>query len=632
MFFEGWISTQVNTWKMFGLRLKKVLNDVPIIGAGLGKEAMEKLDKDIKKAENLILESAKKTANGALQMASGIDKPLDKIIDMATDINKAVDEATIRARKMADLRVQIRQSEITLTRDLERNRRKMEEQKLILENQLLPMAERQKAGKEYMNLLDANIKREADIYKNKLKLAKLEMEANDTNDETKKAFYDMVAEKEAMMADATGKRIEVQNKLNDFIKQENVLRKEELKALNDLKAEALTEQAKREIEIKKASLEEDIKLAEFEMERQRLENEDFLSHKLHVNRNNAEEIKKIQREAEQQEYERQKKQIQDLFNLKVNLVKEESNRELEIKEVELKAKLDKDLSNEKNTLAMKRFLNEEYENNLANLRAEYLTNQNKTELELKREHEINLLNIENEHRAERRKQEEEDFNLLKEKEKARVELAINSAETIAKGLISNQNRRLNEETKREIEALNLRKQAGEISEEEFAKKRLEIDRRNFEKKKSLDTREALMNGAVAVMKTIAQMGFTAPLLPFALAGLGVTTGAQVASIQAQKFRFGGNVGGSPHSRGGTIIEADRGEAVIMREAVNPITAPILSAINTSYGGNPISALNDFKGSNNNSSGGTQQIEVINVATDTARINTRVKNLQTSKSF
>jgi hypothetical protein len=573
MFFEGWAQTFVNVFKTFGLKLKRTLNDVPIIGSGLDKEALKKLDKDIETAVKKVQEGAEKMANGALQAASGIEKPFDKIKKGFNDVADAVAVAEKRAKRMQDLTKAIRQSEITLNLDLERNRRKMEEQKLILENQLLPIEQRNKAGKEYMRLLDANIKRESDLSKMKLELARLGMEANDTDDAQKKEYYDMVAENEKMLAEATGKRIEVQNKLNDFQKQEIANKKLAVEELKKKEEEARIEREKAEIETNKKIALDKLATLEFELKKEEILNDGKLKTDLELQKEHEEKI----------------------FNLK-----------------------------------------------LENLKALGLN-----ELELKREHQLSLLEIEKETlkkqqeakeeadkiaKAKAEEEEKKNAELLKNKEKARIELAINSAETIAKGVIENQNRRLSEETKREIEALNLRKQAGEISEEEFAKKRLEIDRKAFEKKKTIDTKEALINGAVAVMKTIAQLGFVNPLLPFALAGLGVTTGAQITSIQAQKFRFGGNVGGATHSRGGTMIEAERGEAVMMREAVNPITAPILSAINTSYGGNPISALNDFKGSNNNSSGGMQTIEVVNVATDTARINTRVKNLQTSKSF
>ena len=46
----------------------------------------------------------------------------------------------------------------------------------------------------------------------------------------------------------------------------------------------------------------------------------------------------------------------------------------------------------------------------------------------------------------------------------------------------------------------------------------------------------------------------------------LAVGAQVATIKAQKFAKGGEIGGKPHSQGGTIIEAERGEFVVRKSA------------------------------------------------------------------
>jgi hypothetical protein len=541
-YFKAWGESFVGMFNIVGLKLKRSLNDVPIIGGGLGKDALKKLDEDIKTQEKKLVDSAKRLEEGFSGAVFGDEKMLETIVK--------------RSQQMDALAKKIRQSEITLTLDLERNRRKMEEQKLILENQLLPIEQRNKAGQEYMRLLDANIKRENDVMAMRLKLAKLGMEANDTDDAQKKEYYDMVAENEKMLAEATGKRIEVQNKLNEFQKLEITNRQ---KAIDDL--------AK------------------------------------------AEEQARIEREAKQLD---------------------ENKRIAQEKLAELEFTQKKEAILNNNKFKSEFQLAKEHEQALFNLKMEYAKELDLEELEVKRENQLATLQIERDELAQINTLRQEALAKEKEEKKQTNEQIKQTSTLVNDELFKNENRRIEQTKQREIEALNLRRQAGELSAEEFEKKRLEIDRKAFKDKKRLDTSQVLINSAVGASKTIAQMGFIGAIP--ALIGLAVQTAGQVASIQAQKFRFGGNVGGAIHSRGGTMIEAERGEAVMMREAVNPITAPILSAINTSYGGNPISALNDFKGSNNNSSGGMQTIEVVNVATDTARINTRVKNLQTSKSF
>ena len=51
-----------------------------------------------------------------------------------------------------------------------------------------------------------------------------------------------------------------------------------------------------------------------------------------------------------------------------------------------------------------------------------------------------------------------------------------------------------------------------------------------------------------------------------------------------KFEQGGYVGGRPHSQGGTIIEAERGEFVMSRNAVESIGLETLNQMNQTGGG------------------------------------------------
>ena len=553
MYFEGWAQTFVGAWQTLGLKLKKVLNNVPIIGAGLGKDALAKLDKDIARAQKKVTDGAQKMANGLLQSASGIEKPFDKIKQGFKDVSKAVGDAEKRAQKMEKLVISIRKSEITLNRDLERNRRKMEEQKLILENQLLPIEERNKAGKEYMRLLDENIKRESDISKMKLEHARLSMEANDTDDIQKKEYYDMVADNERMLAEATGRRKEVQNKLNDFQKQAiaDVKKQEEerLKA----QAEAEKEAQKTALENQKQALQERIALEEFEFKKKQI----------------------LFGGTQQEEYEMEVAHQKTMLDLKLEYAKIAGDSEVEVKR----------------------------ETDLAIL-----------ELEKQR------IDKEKEDAKER---QEYQMGLKADKAKKEQEL-YDAGEKVGQEAFKAELRRIEATQKREIDSLTLRRQAGEISQEEYEKKRLEIEKKAFKEKQNLDVKQVLINAVVGASKLISQLGIGA--IP-ALVALAAQTAGQVANIKAQKFRFGGNVGGKLHSQGGTMIEAEKGEAVIMREAVNPITAPILSAINTAYGGNPIEAIGQ---KNAPMQMQPQRIEVVNVATETTNIANRVKNLQNAR--
>ena len=73
-----------------------------------------------------------------------------------------------------------------------------------------------------------------------------------------------------------------------------------------------------------------------------------------------------------------------------------------------------------------------------------------------------------------------------------------------------------------------------------------------------------------------------------LAALIATQGAlQVATIKAQKYQYGGMVGGQRHSQGGTMIEAERGEFVVSRGGVNAIGIEALNRINAGGGGGSV---------------------------------------------
>ncbi|HAI38105.1 MAG TPA: hypothetical protein DCM40_08270, partial [Maribacter sp.] len=90
--------------------------------------------------------------------------------------------------------------------------------------------------------------------------------------------------------------------------------------------------------------------------------------------------------------------------------------------------------------------------------------------------------------------------------------------------------------------------------------------------------DAVRSG-LAVRKNLNDSGV--PFILSAIAG-GLETAAMVAiatQIRAQQFEQGGFVGGRRHSQGGTLIEAERGEFVMSRNAVQSIGVDNLEAMN-----------------------------------------------------
>ena len=96
-------------------------------------------------------------------------------------------------------------------------------------------------------------------------------------------------------------------------------------------------------------------------------------------------------------------------------------------------------------------------------------------------------------------------------------------------------------------------------------KRTKIEKEYRNKQKAVSLSQAIINGALGITKTFAEYGFT-PLAWIANALLAASTAAQIAVIAAQKFAGGGEIKGKPHSQGGTIIEAEKGEYVVNKLA------------------------------------------------------------------
>lgn len=137
---------------------------------------------------------------------------------------------------------------------------------------------------------------------------------------------------------------------------------------------------------------------------------------------------------------------------------------------------------------------------------------------------------------------------------------------------------IDKRTTRELRGLEAKKNAGIISEEQYDKKREEIERAAFERKKRLDIAMILMNGAVAALKTYAMVGW-----PAAIPGLieiGAQTLGQLAVVSAQEFGDGGMVYGKSHRDGGVPAIMEGGEFVVQKKYVTAETLPILEAANS----------------------------------------------------
>ena len=94
-----------------------------------------------------------------------------------------------------------------------------------------------------------------------------------------------------------------------------------------------------------------------------------------------------------------------------------------------------------------------------------------------------------------------------------------------------------------------------------------------------------MDTATAVMKAMAGSTFTLGMPWTAIAiAMGAAQLALINSQKAPKAALGGLVGGNLHSQGGTMIEAERGEFIMSRDAVDSVGVETMNRINMGGGG------------------------------------------------
>jgi hypothetical protein len=176
-------------------------------------------------------------------------------------------------------------------------------------------------------------------------------------------------------------------------------------------------------------------------------------------------------------------------------------------------------------------------------------------------------------------------------EKEWAAYAIQQAEVVANAAFQINSNLRQAETNNLLDSLNTQRDA-ELSNKELTDaQKIQIEKRYQQQEakikeqaylaqRNADIAQAIINGALAVGKTLAQLGFTPAGLAASVAA-GVTTAAQIAIIQSApipKFEKGGLVDGQLHSQGGTIIEAEKGEYVINRHSTTDYY-PVIDAIN-----------------------------------------------------
>jgi hypothetical protein len=184
--------------------------------------------------------------------------------------------------------------------------------------------------------------------------------------------------------------------------------------------------------------------------------------------------------------------------------------------------------------------------------------------------------------GEKNNQEEVTAN-LEEQAQRREEImgelgnAINQLMRIGFQQIQNQEQ---QQTDFFLQNLQIKKDAGEISEEQYAKLRKSFLQQQAQDQHDLAVFTAAINGALAVINAITTGDPYTAAVRAAIAG--AIAAAEIAVIASQpvpQFEKGGKIKGKRHREGGTIIEAEEGEFVINRKAAKSIGFDNLDALN-----------------------------------------------------
>jgi len=530
----------INSFKLIGLGIKKVLADVPLIGKFIDKEQLEK---DLTAAKQAVTSSFVDLKDAAIELSIGVDA--EKVKEAGEEAAKFFSEAAARGAELDRLQKDIEVNAINLNRESKKGERIYEEQKKIAEDTNLVGEEGAKkrlaAAAAAQAQLNKNVKLQTDQINRELKLAELKTEANDTDREDQKEIQDLIAQKEEVEAKALKKGLLLRNKANSIAQKAE---KERIKAIDDTaKAEKKAIKDKNKDDIKAI----DAKIAALELGRQ-LE-------LATIDETNAEKFKK---EAE----------LLDKINaLRLEKTKKGAEEEAEQKTEGISDEIERET--EKSKIIAEALAIQEVENMVATA-------------ELKKEQQ-NVIDAE---LLEVEKVKEDNKTAIKN-------AAIAAGEQFAQEIFKNQNRRIDEGLARDIDALNLKREAGEVSEEEFNKKRLELDKKAFAERKRLAQVQNVIDFAVATGKVIAQTGVFAPA---ALIPLGIQAAAQAVIIGSQKFAQGGVIHGASHAQGGVpvnvggsgMIEAEGGEAIINKRSTAKHMG-LLSAINQDGGGVALAA-------------------------------------------
>lgn len=188
--------------------------------------------------------------------------------------------------------------------------------------------------------------------------------------------------------------------------------------------------------------------------------------------------------------------------------------------------------------------------------------------------------------------------------KQEAEVNTNQILSFVNSAISQIGSLISESTSQRLEELDSQVEAGIITQEEFNKRSKELKKQAFEETKAVNIVNAIISTAQAVLNAynsgLQAGGPAGPAVGAVFAGIAAAIGAAqigiISSQQPPKFAEGGDVfdvGGKPHSQGGTIytgadgnmFEVERGEKIFVLKKSASDHINMLGGLNMAFGGN-----------------------------------------------
>ena len=248
---KGIGKTYINTFKLIGLGIKQAFADVPILGRAIDQD---QLKKDLAATKKAVLDSAKETAQAAVQFGTGLDE------QQQNSLLNTIAVAAERGKVLDQLQKDIERREIEINKQRAQAARTIEEQRDIAQDVSQSDAARLQAVKLANQAVQERLVLDKELIDLRIQLTKESQKANDTDREGQKELADLEAERIRLEASAQRESTRLSTVRFTIQKKQQT---EALKAQKDLEKQREKEE-KEEIKRQQAIVDNKAKLLQLE--------------------------------------------------------------------------------------------------------------------------------------------------------------------------------------------------------------------------------------------------------------------------------------------------------------------------------------------------------------------------------